>query len=200
MNRITLANHSHPHSGRQTGARLIAAAALMSLGLGLTTAQAQAQTAATDLPGKGVSVQPIQGTVDEEMFQTLLVSRALEKLGYQVQATKSLENGTQHVAVAQGDATFTATHWMPLHRAFYENNGGDKAFYRAGTYSRNAVQGYLIDKATAEKYQITASCSSRTPNWRRCSTPMAMARPTSRAATPAGAASWPSTNTWLAWT
>lgn len=157
MNRITLANHFHPHQQRQPRLGLIAAAALLAFGA------AQAQTAAGDLPGKGVSVQPIKGTVDEELFQTQLVSRALEKLGYQVQPIKSLENGTQHVAVAQGDATFTATHWMPLHRAFYENNGGDKAFYRAGTYSRNAVQGYLIDKATAEKYQITSITQLKDP-------------------------------------
>ncbi|WKL16853.1 glycine betaine/L-proline ABC transporter substrate-binding protein ProX [Comamonas testosteroni] len=132
--------------------RCLAAIALLSFG----AAAAQAQTNSRDLPGKGVSVQPLKGTVDEEMFQTLLVARALEKLGYRVQPVKSLENGTQHVAVAQGDATFTATHWIPLHRAFYESHGADKAFYRAGTYSRNAVQGYLIDKATAEKYKITS--------------------------------------------
>ncbi|RDI10053.1 glycine betaine/L-proline ABC transporter substrate-binding protein ProX [Comamonas sp. AG1104] len=139
--------------------RCLAAIALLSFG----AAAAQAQTSAGELPGKGVSVQPLKGTVDEEMFQTLLVSRALEKLGYRVQPVKSLENGTQHVAVAQGDATFTATHWMPLHRAFYENNGADKAFYRAGTYSRNAVQGYLIDKATAEKYGITSITQLKDP-------------------------------------
>ncbi len=115
------------------------------------------------LPGKGIKVQPIKGTVDEEAFQTLLVSRALERLGYEVLPLKDLENGTQHVAVASGDATFTATHWMPLHRAFYENNGGDKAFYRAGTYSRNAVQGYLIDKKTADAYGITSITQLKDP-------------------------------------
>lgn len=36
---------------------------------------------AADLPGKGITVQPIQSTISEESFQTLLVSRALEKLG-----------------------------------------------------------------------------------------------------------------------
>lgn len=157
MTRITLANPFLPHSPRQPGIRLLAAAALLAFGA------AQAQTASSDRPGEGVSVQPIKGTVDEELFQTLLVSRALEKLGYRAQPIKSLENGTQHVAVAQGDATFTATHWMPLHRAFYENNGADKALYRAGTYSRNAVQGYLIDKVTAEKYQITSIMQLKDP-------------------------------------
>ncbi len=40
------------------------------------------QTFAADLPGKGITVNPVQSTITEETFQTLLVSRALEKLGY----------------------------------------------------------------------------------------------------------------------
>ena len=36
---------------------------------------------AADLPGKGITVMPAQSTISEESFQTLLVSRALEKLG-----------------------------------------------------------------------------------------------------------------------
>lgn len=160
MSSTTLVTPSHPASLSRPTLRFMAAAALLSMGIG--TVQAQPATTAQQ-PGKGVMVQPLKGTVDEEMFQTLLVSRALEKLGYQVQPIKSLENGTQHVAIAQGDATFTATHWMPLHQAFYENNGGDKSYYRAGVYSRNAVQGYLIDKATAEKYQITSIMQLKDP-------------------------------------
>ncbi|STH69525.1 glycine betaine/L-proline ABC transporter, substrate-binding protein [Escherichia coli] len=39
-------------------------------------------TFAADLPGKGITVNPVQSTITEETFQTLLVSRALEKLGY----------------------------------------------------------------------------------------------------------------------
>ena len=107
------------------------------------------------LPGKGVEVLPLMGTVDEEAFQTLIVSRALEQLGYTVQPPKSLENGTEHVVVANGDATFMANHWLPLHQSFYDRNGGAKAFYREGTFSTNAAQGYLIDKATADQYKIT---------------------------------------------
>ena len=37
------------------------------------------QTFAADLPGKGITVNPVQSTITEETFQTLLVSRALEK-------------------------------------------------------------------------------------------------------------------------
>lgn len=48
------------------------------------------QTFAADLPGKGITVNPVQSTITEETFQTLLVSRALEKLGYTVNKPLSL--------------------------------------------------------------------------------------------------------------
>ena len=44
---------------------------------GLAGGAAQAQ----NLPGKGITVQPLQSSIAEETFQTLLVSRAMEKLG-----------------------------------------------------------------------------------------------------------------------
>ncbi|SUH35519.1 glycine betaine-binding periplasmic protein [Salmonella enterica subsp. enterica] len=37
---------------------------------------------AADLPGKGITVQPIQSTISEESFQTLLVSRGAGKVGF----------------------------------------------------------------------------------------------------------------------
>lgn len=43
---------------------------------------------AGELPGEGVTVQPVQSTVAEETFQTLIVNRALEALGYDVQPKK----------------------------------------------------------------------------------------------------------------
>lgn len=108
-----------------------------------------------ELPGKGITVQPLQSSIAEETFQTLLVGRALEKLGYTVQPIKEVEYPTAHVAIAQGDATYMANHWDPLHADFYRNAGGDAKLSRTGSYSQNAVQGYLIDKKTADQYGIT---------------------------------------------
>lgn len=154
MNPVSEPPRSRPLTlhARRRASRLLLSGALSAVAcLGLN-AQAWAETA---LPGKGITVQAIKGTVDEEAFQTLLVTRALERLGYTIAPLKSLENATQHVAVAQGDATFTATHWIPLHQGFYERNGGAKAYYREGVYSDQAAQGYLIDKKTAQAHGIT---------------------------------------------
>ncbi|HPE73375.1 MAG TPA: glycine betaine/L-proline ABC transporter substrate-binding protein ProX [Candidatus Competibacter sp.] len=110
---------------------------------------------AADLPGKGVTVQPLKSSIAEETFQTLLVMKALERLGYDVKPIKEVEYATAHVAIGNGDGTFLADHWDPLHVDFYTKAGGADKIYREGIYSPGALQGYLIDKKTADQYQIT---------------------------------------------
>lgn len=109
---------------------------------------------AADLPGKGITVKPVQSTITEETFQTLLVSRALEKLGYSVDKPGEVDYNVAYTSIASGDATFLATNWQPLHDDMYKAAGGDNKFYREGTYVTGAAQGYLIDKKTADKYHI----------------------------------------------
>lgn len=110
---------------------------------------------AADLPGKDVTVQPLQSSIAEETFQTLLVVKALERLGYDVKPIKEVEYATAHIAIGNGDGTFLADHWDPLHVDFYTKAGGADKIYREGVYSPGALQGYLIDKKTADQYQIT---------------------------------------------
>jgi glycine betaine/proline transport system substrate-binding protein len=125
---------------------LIAAALATSLGL--------SAYAANDLPGKGVRVMPLQSSLAEETFQTMLVTRALQKLGYDVQPIKEVQYPIAHLAVANGDATFIANHWNPHHSEFYKSAGGDAKLSRKGVYSSGAAQGYMIDKKTADQYNI----------------------------------------------
>lgn len=131
--------------------RPLAALAAGLLAVGLATAA----TAADKLPGQGIRVTPVKSSLAEETFQTLLVSRALQKLGYDVQPIKELEYATGHVALANGDVTFLASHWDLLHAEFYRQAGGDAKLFRGGAYSDNAAQGYLIDRKTAEAHGIT---------------------------------------------
>lgn len=109
---------------------------------------------AADMPGKGVSVQPVQSTIAEEKFQTMLVDEALRELGYDVKPIQEVDYSAGYTAIANGDATFLAVNWYPLHNTMYKNAGGDDKFYRKGYYIKGAAQGYLIDKKTADKYNI----------------------------------------------
>lgn len=110
---------------------------------------------AANLPGKGITVKPAQSTISEESFQTLLVSRALEKLGYTVEKPSEVDYNVAYTSIAAGDTTFIATNWQPLHDDMYAAAGGDNKFYRKG-YTSQAPPGYLIDKKTAEQYHITS--------------------------------------------
>lgn len=123
-------------------AMLLAAAASLPL--------AQAPTA-----GKGIAVQPLMSSQREEAFQTQLIMRALKDLGYDVKPVKEVEYATAHVAIANGDGSFMAAHWNPLHEDFYRNAGGDARLSRKGQYIANNLQGYLVDKKTADRYSIT---------------------------------------------
>ncbi len=107
------------------------------------------------MPGKGVEVQPLKSSIAEETFQTIVVMKALEELGYDVKDIQEIEYAAGHVAIGNGDATFLADHWNPLHADFYTAAGGDEKIYRKGVYSPGALQGYLIDKKTADEYNIT---------------------------------------------
>lgn len=121
----------------------------------LATSSISLSAFASDLPGEGITVQPVQSTIAEETFQTLLVNKAMEKLGYTVKPTKEVDYNVAFTSIANGDATYLAVNWDPQQKDKYEMGGGDDKFYRKGVYVNNAAQGYLIDKKTADQYHIT---------------------------------------------
>ncbi len=123
-----------------------------------------AQAMAADLPGKGVVVKPAQSTLAEETFQTELVNRALTDLGYSVQPTAEVDYNVAYTTIASGDTTYMAVNWDPLQTDMYNAAGGDKKFYRQGTYISGATQGYVIDKKTADKYHIHDLSQLKDPN------------------------------------
>src|SRR5690606_26255833 len=123
--------------------RTTAAAAALSLAPFAGSAWAsQAQ------PGQGVKVTVLKSSLAEESFQTLIVIKALQQLGYDVPPYKEVEYPLAHMAVASGDATLMANHWNPHHSEFYKAAGGDAKLSRKGVYSAGAAQGYMIDKKT----------------------------------------------------
>lgn len=135
---------------------LLGAAATTALSLSPAASWAAGQNSPGDaLPGKGITVRPVKSALAEESFQTLLVMKALEKLGYTVTPWEELDYPLLYVAVANGDATFMANHWNPHHSEFYKQAGGDAKLSRKGVYSAGAAQGYMIDKKTADAHKIT---------------------------------------------
>ena len=110
--------------------------------LGLNSALAQS------MPGKGVTIQPVEGTNLEEKFQHEIIYRALEQLGYEIAEAQEVEYQTIHLALGTGDGDFTAVHWDPLHLVFFNESGGEEKMTKVGEYIAGALQGYLVDKAS----------------------------------------------------
>ncbi|NEP57636.1 MAG: glycine betaine/L-proline ABC transporter substrate-binding protein ProX [Symploca sp. SIO2G7] len=90
----------------------------------------------------------------EGRFQQEIVNIALEKLGYELEV-KQLEPTTLHVALGNGDLDFFSSHWEKLYQGFFDNSGGEEKLERVGAIVTNTLQGYQIDKKTAEQYKIT---------------------------------------------
>ena len=146
----------HPAQAAAQRRQMLLGTAAAAMGLNLSASWAAGRNLPGDaLPGKGITVLPVKSALAEENFQTLLVMKALEQLGYTVKPWEELDYPLIHVAVANGDATFMANHWNPHHAEFYKQAGGDARLSRKGVYAAGAAQGYMIDKKTAEAHKIT---------------------------------------------
>jgi glycine betaine/proline transport system substrate-binding protein len=105
-------------------------------------------------PGKGVTVKPARATWNTGYFQLEVYIRALRELGYTVEKPKELKNEIFYQAVAVGDVHFWVNGWFPLHgdlKGTFEKGASMIGYVAKG----GALQGYLIDKKTADRLKIT---------------------------------------------
>ncbi|MDO6561901.1 glycine betaine/L-proline ABC transporter substrate-binding protein ProX [Amphritea sp. 1_MG-2023] len=147
---------SHLKKLNRSMVKLTATAALAALTFSVTT---QAES----LPGKGVEVTPIFPSIAEERFRGEIAIAGLEALGYDVEDPKETEYATMMLALSYGDADFSVHMWDILHDSFYQKAGGDKYMVKAGDTIPGVLQGYLIDKKTADKYNITKLTDLKKP-------------------------------------
>lgn len=117
--------------------------------------QESSATVSTGLPGEGITVKPVHDIIAEEYFQTAVVSKLLERLGYEIEEPAVVTPAIMYFSLAQGDVDFTTIFWERIHQNFYEGSGGDEKLAKLGVIISETLQGYQIDKKTAEKYNIT---------------------------------------------
>jgi len=132
---------------RKSFLRVFAAAAVAALCL-LNSAAALA-----DLPGAGKTIKPARATWNNEWVGTEIYIKALQKLGYNVERPVTLENPTFYQAVGQGDVDFWVNGWFPLHNT-YTKAFGNNAEVIGYMVKGGALQGYMIDKKTADAAHI----------------------------------------------
>lgn len=98
------------------------------------------------------NIKPARGSWDTGWFHTAIYIKALEALGHNVQEPLTLDDAARFLALDQGDADFSVMEWFPL---FNEKFATTSNLVKVGyVVKAGALQGYLVDKATAEKHDI----------------------------------------------
>ncbi len=119
----------------------------------------QAQTglaAPAEQPGKGIEVRPARATWNTGYFQEALVRRGLEELGYKVDKPKDLSNPIFYKSLALGDVDYWTNGWFPIHNSQMPANFYQKGDVYGYVVKAGGIQGYLVSKKEAEKYNITS--------------------------------------------
>ncbi|MBV0890968.1 glycine betaine/L-proline ABC transporter substrate-binding protein ProX [Paracoccus sp. Z118] len=110
---------------------------------------------AQDQPGEGTSITMAQPTWDTGWFQTAIFSQMLEELGYEVSAPMTLDNPAFYQSVGYGDVTMWVDGWFPIHDPYRTAFEGTAEIVDTAA-SGAALEGYLVDKASADAMGITS--------------------------------------------
>lgn len=109
-------------------------------------------------------IRMARATWDTGWFQAEVYKVLLERLGYTVEGPATMDNPDFYAAAARGDVDVWVNGWFPLHNNFINQSSVqgnvDVIGYQVGA---GALQGYLVDKETAEAYDITTLADLQDP-------------------------------------
>ena len=125
----------------------VLAATVLILTLGGATA-AQSDDGSADEP----TVRMARATWDTGWFQAEVYRILLQRLGYRVEGPVTMDNPEFYRAVASGDVDMWANGWFPSHDLFIEPNVVEPVGKQVDD---GALQGYFVDRVTAEAHGIT---------------------------------------------
>lgn len=123
------------------------------LALSIALAGAHGASAQSEQPGEGVNVRFAQANDDTGYIITAVYSELLGELGYNVEDPLDSNVPLSYQAVSQGSADLYYDGWLPLHNVYLEQPGFN-ARPIGYVVKQGALQGYLVDKASADKYGI----------------------------------------------
>ena len=90
---------------------------------------------------------------DTGYFQAEVYKQGLEKLGYKVTEPQAMKPSVFYVAAAQGDLDLWVNGWFGTHDTYLKEAKG-KVKPVGYVMKKGGLQGYLIDKKTADKFKI----------------------------------------------
>jgi len=106
----------------------------------------------------GAKVTAVKTSIAEEGFQMQVVAEVLKKMGHTVEVTNDVDYAIAFQTIANNaqsdDVYFMAAHWDPLQNSMVEGAGGEEKLAKFSDFVANCAQGYVIDKKTADKYNI----------------------------------------------
>lgn len=98
-------------------------------------------------------VRMARATWDTGWFQAEIYRLLLNRLGYRVDGPRTMENQQFYEAVADGEVDMWANGWFPLHGPLIDE--GDRVDLVGTQVDAGALQGYFVDRATADEFDIT---------------------------------------------
>jgi glycine betaine/proline transport system substrate-binding protein len=90
---------------------------------------------------------------DTGYFQAEVYKQALEKMGYKVAEPKAMKPSVFYLAAAAGDLDLWVNGWFGTHDTYIKEAKG-KVKAVGNVMSKGGLQGYLIDKKSADKFGI----------------------------------------------
>lgn len=114
----------------------------------------QQDTKEQSMPGAGRTVKMARATWDTGWFQAEIFKQLLESLGYTVDGPRTRNNPDFYHAVAEGEMDLWVNGWFPSHDVFVEPVK-DQVEILGFEVKGGALQGYMVDKKSAEALSIT---------------------------------------------
>ncbi len=153
----------HPTVLRTLGSALALAVLLAACG-SATEDGGAAGGPASGADDPGGEIRMARATWDTGFMQAAIYRQLLSELGYEVgdPADETREPVTFYPALARGELDLWANGWFPLHEPFLRGElvtgqQVSEPIEPVGTQVRaGAIQGYLVDRVTAEELDITS--------------------------------------------
>lgn len=105
------------------------------------------------LPGAGRTVMPARPNWDSFWFGQKIVDIGMARLGYKVEAPKTLAPAAIFTSIARGDLMYSVDTILPNHADLYARTA-EQVMPVGPVMDPGTVQGYMVDKVTADRHNI----------------------------------------------
>ncbi|MGB5619320.1 MAG: glycine betaine/L-proline ABC transporter substrate-binding protein ProX, partial [Desulfobacterales bacterium] len=125
--------------------------------------QFQASNARRPAPAGTISIA--RATWDTGWFQTEIFIKLLEELGYTVAYPQTMDNLAFYLAAARGEVDLWVNGWFPSHNVFLKQDTVKGKVQPVGfEVIAGALQGYMVDKRTADALKIRSLSDLNKPD------------------------------------